>query len=149
MISTPLKKLPSILLYSMVILSIQVTTTYAETKTPVEVVELFIAGYGTSRMDEAADYTTAKFRKDQPKSVWVVETWNTLNKIKYGHTKSKVIASKVAGDKAVVVVEARITTVGGDADQKEVYRLINQDGRWLVDDLLVTDEKVELEDLEI
>jgi hypothetical protein len=45
-------------------------------------------------MDEAADVTTAKFRDDKPKSVWVVETWETLNAIKYAHKSSKVVARR-------------------------------------------------------
>ena len=72
----------------------QGNTAHAQPKTPIEVIKIFIAGYGTPRMDEAADVTTAKFRDDKPKSVWVVETWETLNAIKYAHKSSKVVARR-------------------------------------------------------
>jgi len=127
----------------------QVNTAQAEPKSPVEVVKIFIAGYGTPRMDEAADVTTAKFRDDRPKSVWTVETWEKLKAIKYAHTHSKVIGSKVKDRKAVVLVDAEITTVAGDTKQKEIYTLLKEGASWLIDTLVVTDEKIDLEDYKL
>ena len=121
----------------------------AETKSPEEVVKMFIAGYGTARMDEAADLTTDKFRGDRPKSVWVVETWKTLNAIEYGRKESKVIDSRIGEKKAVVLVESEITTNPANAVQREIYILTKDENRWLIDDLIVTDEKIKLDDYEL
>ena len=127
------------------LLFVQTFAAYAEPKTPVEVVEVFIDGYGTAKMDQAAKHTTAKFRNDKPKSVWVQETWNALNELKYGHKDSSVIDTKVGDEKAVVVVDAKITTVAADARQKEIYILVKQEDRWLIDELILSDEKVQVD----
>ncbi len=50
-------------------------------KSPIDVVKLFNENYGGPRMDKIADYTTANFRDNKPKSVWVVDTWRALKKI--------------------------------------------------------------------
>lgn len=73
-----IKNVLSITLFLIILVLFQVNTAHAQPKTPIEVIKVFIAGYGTPRMDEAADVTTAKFRDDRPKSVWVVETWGWL-----------------------------------------------------------------------
>lgn len=124
-------------------------TAYAEPKTPVEVVMAFIAGYGNANMDDAADFTTAKIRGNKPKSVWVVETWKALNEIEYSHKPSKVIEAKVKDDKAVVLVDAEITTAAGDSKQVEIFVLVKDGDNWLIDDLVVADEKVDLDESEL
>jgi hypothetical protein len=61
-------------------------------------------------------------------------------------------ADRAALDAAIeldIPYGARIMTAAADADQKEIYTLAKQNGRWLVDDLVVTDEEVKIEDLEI
>ena len=96
-------------------------------------------------MDEIADYTTARFRDNKPKSVWVVETWKTLKEIQFERLNSSVIHSRVKDDKAVVVLEAQIKTAAGGARQKEIYYLVKEGERWLIDELVVTDEEVDAE----
>ncbi len=60
-------------------------------------------------MDAIADYTTAKFRLNRPKSVWVVDVWRALKKMKYKRVGSVVVDSKVNGNKKdVILVEAKI-----------------------------------------
>ena len=81
MMPASLKILSRMPLFVMEILLVYAGLAYAEPKTPVEVVELFVEGYGLALTDEAADYTTARFRQDKPKSVWVVETYKTLKKL--------------------------------------------------------------------
>ena len=100
-------------------------------------------------MDQAADVTTAEFRDNKPKSVWVAENWSLLSGLKYAHTYSKIIDTEIKDEKAIVLVDAEITTKAADAKQKEVYRLVKEGGRWLIDDLIVTDEEVDLEDYEL
>jgi len=100
-------------------------------------------------MDEIADYTTDKFRDKKPKSVWVVDTWKALNKLKYERLNSSVIDSKVKDDKAVVIIEARIKTAVGEVTQKEIYYLVKEGERWLIDELVVTDEEIDLNKIKL
>jgi len=93
----------------------------AQHELPLEVVKLFDKVYGGPLMDEIAEHTTAKFRDNKPKSVWIVDTWKTLRQIKYQRLNSSVIVYKVKGGRAVVVAEARIKTVAGEAVQKEIF----------------------------
>ncbi len=117
---------------------------YAQEKSPVDVVKLFNECYGDPRMDEIVDYTTTNFRDNKPKSVWVVDTWRALQEIEYKKLDGKIIDSKVKGDKAVVIVQDRITTVAGEASHKEIYHLTKSGEKWLIDNLVVTDEEVDL-----
>ena len=87
-------------------------------------------------MDEIADYTTPNFRDNKPKSVWVVDTWRSLDKIKYERLNRPVIDSNVEGNKAVVVLEAKIKAVAGEVAQKEIYYLLKHGERWLIDELM-------------
>ena len=100
-------------------------------------------------MDEIADYTTPQFRDNKPKSVWVVETWNTLKDIQYERVNSSVISSQVKGEKAIVIMEAKITAAAGEVTQKEIYYLIKEEERWLLDELVVTDEEIDPEKLKL
>ena len=117
----------------------------AQEQTPSDIVNVFVNTYGGPYMDELADYTTPNFRDNKPKSVWVVDTWKSLKQIKYRKIRSTVIASKVKGNKAVFIVDATIVTKALKINQKELYYLIKEDGKWLINDLVVTDEDFDLE----
>ena len=121
----------------------------AQPKSPVEVVEFFNKAYGTHQMDEIADHTTPKFRDNKPKAVWIVDTWKTLSKLKYKRLNSSLIDSKVKADKAVVVIKGKIRTLAGDVTQKEVFYLIKPGDTWLIDELIVTDEEIDLEKMKL
>jgi hypothetical protein len=118
-------------------------------KNPIEVVNLFFETYGTSRMDEIGPYTTSKFRDHKPKSVWVGETWKALKQMEYEKLEFKVLDSKITDKNALVAVQAKIKTVAGEAEQREIYHLILENNRWLIDDLVVTDEEIDLENMKI
>ena len=118
-------------------------------KNPIEVVKLFFETYGTPRMDEIGFYTTAKFRDEKPMSVWVAETWNALKQMEYEKLEFKVLDSKITDKNALIAVQTKIKTVAGEADQKEIYSLILENNRWLIDDLVVTDEEIDLEKMKI
>jgi hypothetical protein len=110
---------------------------------PVDVVRSFSACYGGPCMDAMADHTTGRFRDNKPRSVWVVHTWNALQKVAYRKIHDRIIDSKTTADRAAVVIEARISTVAGETAQKEVYYLIKRNHTWLIDELQVTDEAVQ------
>jgi hypothetical protein len=113
---------------------------------PVDVVRSFSACYGGPCMDDTADHTTGHFRDNKPKSVWVIDTWKALRKTGYQKVKDRIIGSKTLEERSAVLVEAKIRTVAGETQQKEVYYLIKEGQRWLIDDLQVTDEAVELDE---
>ena len=122
---------------------------HAQHKSPLEVVQLFDKCYGGPLMDEIADYTTPSFRDNKPKSVWVMETWKTLQKIQYERLNSSVISSQLKGDKAIVILEAKIKTSAGEVSQKEIYYLLGEGERWFIDELVVTDEEIDPEKLKL
>lgn len=98
-------------------------------------------------MDAIAGYTTAKFRLNRPKSVWVVDIWRALKKMKYTRVGSAVVKSKVNGKKkAVILVEAKIKIDEKETTQKEIYYLTREAEKWLIDDLVVVDGEVDLEE---
>lgn len=113
------------------------------------IVALFDKTYGTPEMSDIAPHTTVKFRDNKPKELWVIDTWSVLEGIKYKRLSSKVIDSIIKGDKAVVILQTEIYTVGGRANQKEVFYLIKEEGIWKIDELVVTDEEVEARKEEI
>lgn len=146
---TILKAVFKICIALITLLFLQANSLHAEPLTPVEVVKIFIAGYGTGLMDKAAEVTTSSFRENKPKSVWVTEVWKLLKGLEYAHTYSKVVDTEIKEKKAIVLVDAEITTKAADAKQKEIYTLVRKRHRWLIDDLIVTNEKVDLEDYEL
>lgn len=54
------------------------------------------------------------------------------------------LESKITGNTEAVILDTKIKTKAADADQKELYLLIREDGRWLIDELQVGDEILEL-----
>jgi len=130
-------------------LLINLNLCYAQHKSPLEVVKLFDKAYGGPLMHEIAEYTTPNFRDNKPKSVWVVDTWKSLQKIQYERLNSSIIDSKIKDDKAVVIMEAKIKTACGALRQKEIYYLVKEGERWLIDELIVTDEEIDPEKLRL
>ncbi len=138
-----------IVVFSTAFFLINIGICYAQPKSPIEVVKLFDKCYGHPCMDEIANYTTPKFRDNKPKSVWVVDTWKTLREIKFQRLNCSVIDTKVKDDKAVVVTETKIKTVAGETTQKDIFYLIKQGERWLIDELIVTNEEIDLNKIEL
>jgi hypothetical protein len=69
--------------------------------------------------------------------------------MEYEKLEFKVLDSKITDKKALVAVQAKIKTVAGEADQKEIYSLVIENNRWLIDELVVTDEEIDLENMNI
>ena len=128
---------------------INLSISQAQEKSPIEVVKLFGKAYGSPSMDEISNYTTPKFRDNRPKSFWVVDTWKTLKEIKCQRLNGAVIDTNVKGDRAVVVTETKIKTIVGKTSQKDIFYLIKQGKRWLIDKLIVTDEEIDLNKIKL
>jgi hypothetical protein len=117
--------------------------------TPIEIVKLFDTVYGGPEMDEIADYTTSGFRDNRPKAVWIVDPWRTMQKLKYEKLGSSIVLSKVKEDRAVVVLEVEINAKAGGVTRKEIFSLVKEDGKWLIDELFVTDEDIDGDKIQI
>ena len=144
-----MKHLPAIIPILLSLLIINPAPCVAESPSSVEIVEAFTGAYGGPNMDEIAELTTPRFRDGKLKSVWVVDTWKELTKIGYERLRYSVLESKVKGDRAVVVIDAKITTKAGETIQKEIFYLVKNDEKWLIDELLVTDEEFEFDKTEL
>ena len=114
----------------------------AEEKSPKAVVLQWIEVYGED-LDRASDLTTLEFRDNKTKKAWADKTSSILKSFKYKHLGGKIIAEKVNGDYAVVILDARIDTIAGGAKQKELYELKRIDGKWLINDIVVKEEELE------
>jgi len=118
----------------------------AQDKSPVGVVNLFDRHYGGPDMDVISGNTTASFRANRPKSVWVVDVWRALKKMKYKILNSTVIDSRVNNDrKAVDIVKAKIEIANKETTHKEIYYLIQKGEIWFINDLVVANGKIDLE----
>ncbi|MFH0844852.1 MAG: hypothetical protein V1930_05195 [Pseudomonadota bacterium] len=139
-----MKRIPYIYSLSSLLLVLLLDTAFclAGPTSPVEIVTFFDKHYGGPLMDEIAQYTTPKFRDNRPKSVWVMETWKELQKIKYERLGSKVLESEVVEDRFMVVIQVKIKAGPSERTQKEIYYLIKEEERWLIDERIVTDEKI-------
>jgi len=119
-------------------------TIFPPLKSPPEVVELFHQAYGTARMDEIGPYTTERFRKDRPISVWVAEVWKQLKDFEYEKLSFKILESTINEENgnAVVVAHTKLNTKAGVTKRNEVFILVFENDRWLIDELYVTDKEI-------
>ncbi len=111
-------------------------------KTPGKVVIKWTKVYGID-MDIAAELTTLEFREGKPKRVWASETYRVFKSVGYKHLGGEIIEEKIEGDKALVILQGKISTIAGGAKQKEFYLLKKVDGEWLIHDIKVKEEEVE------
>lgn len=108
---------------------------------PEEVVTLFNRTYGTAQMDDIGPYTTARFRKGRPVTVWTVDMWGRIEEAGQERIDFKIRESWTHedGDYATVVTHTRIAARTGTTRLKEVFILLLEGGAWKIDDLYVTD----------
>jgi len=114
-----------------------------------QIIHLYADTYGTARMDETGDIVTENFRDGKPISVWVNDTWKKLHKLEFKKLETKILETKIEGNKAIVIVQGKIKTAAGETSHKEIYILEMVDGRWLIEDLRITDEDVLMTDVEV
>jgi hypothetical protein len=111
---------------------------------PTQVVKRFCVDYGGPGMDKSARLTTSHFRNNRPKSVWVSDTWRDLKQLAYRRLHQAVSQTKIDKDRAAVILEARIETLAGETRQKEIYYLIRKSHTWLIDELQIVEEDIEI-----
>jgi len=100
-------------------------------------------------MDEIGEIVTEEFRDGKPVSVWMVETWNKLQQLEFEKLETKILSTKIKGDKALAIVDGKIRTKDGKTKHKAIDVLEMVDGRRLIDELRITDEDISMPELEI
>jgi hypothetical protein len=136
-------------LFTLVLLQIHLAS--AQSRSPQQVVKLFMQVYGTERMREILPYTLPAFRDGLEPEVWLEEAYRDLKSIGYVHLEGVgyvhlegVIKDiSIDGKRARVVVHSRIRTIVGTARQTEIYLLRLTDQGWKLFDIEVRDEVIE------
>jgi hypothetical protein len=91
-------------------------------------------------MLHAVGFITARFRQGEVPSVWAVKMQAALHRLDYQHRGGEIVAVTLSETTATVVLAATIYTRLGTLTQTETYRLQRQAGRWLIDQLEITDQ---------
>jgi hypothetical protein len=110
----------------------------------IDVINKFDKYYGGPQMDEITDLTTTRFRENRPGAFWVAKIWKVLDNLRYKRLASVIIESKIEKNSALVVLESEIQTKSGKTLQKEIFYLIKEKGRWLINELVVADDKADV-----
>jgi hypothetical protein len=134
---------------AVILISIADVHAQDQDKEAIALIRMFDSGYGGPGMDAIAEFTTPAFRNNKPRSVWVMDTWKALNKIQYKRQKSIVMDTRFENDRAVVILDATIMTAAGNTQQKEIFYLVKENNRWLIDDLMITGENIDADDIKL
>ncbi len=115
---------------------------------PQDTVSNWIEVYGVDQV-RASELTTLRLRYGRSKEVWAEETAIPLKQIGYKHLGGKYLGEKIRDDRleAMVVLRAKIDSIVGISEQTEVYILTLEEGKWLIDEVIVRDE-VDADELE-
>ncbi|KPJ55776.1 MAG: hypothetical protein AMJ42_06235, partial [Deltaproteobacteria bacterium DG_8] len=118
---------------------------YNNQKTPREIVQIFMAAYGTPRISQLANYTTSYFRNYKPKELWIIETWEILRELGYRHVTGRILEEKIQKNTAIIITSSSIETLAGETLQKEIFCFIKTGDGWKLDELFIEEEIVETE----
>ena len=121
---------------------------YAQEHSPQDTVKEWIKFYGVDQ-DNAAELTTVRLRRGMTKKAWAKDRYRKLRDIGYKHLGGKFLGEKIRNDglEAMVVLRAKIDSIVGISEQTEVYILTLEDGKWLIDEVIVRDE-IDADELE-
>ena len=108
--------------------------------TPSEVVDSWLMNY-PHNLDTAAELTTLAMRHFKPPNEWSQDMKPALMNIKFRYLEHKILTQDIQGKRAVVTVEAFISTIGGNQVQKEEYVLLLVKDEWLIDKVNVVEER--------
>lgn len=108
-------------------------TRFAEHSSPKEVVQNWLKIY-PSDMNKAVELTTGALRDGLSKQDWGEAQRPMLKSLQMKYINGKVVFEQIKGDQAVVLAPAYISTIMGDQQHQELYRLRKtEDGHWLID----------------
>ena len=124
------------------VLSPQISLAARQSRTPQDVVRLFMEVYGTERMAEILPYTTSDFRDGLGPELWLKRTYGILKSIGYVRLAGVIQSAIEKDNQATIVVASRIKTKGVTGTQTEIYRLWLSDQGWKLLDLEVQNEVI-------
>ncbi len=111
-----------------------------------EIVSEWVSVYGVDQ-DKASELTTLKFREGIPKKIWADETFKILRKGGYKNIDYDFLGISVRDISSMIVIESTIETIMGITQQKEIYILNVEDGKWLIEDIMVEEERTKEKDI--
>ena len=112
-----------------------------QAQTPSQVVQHWITVYPKD-LDTAVTLTTANLRDGWSQKEWVRTKKPLLALIQLQHLNGEVLSEEITGIQAIVMVNAHISTIVGEQMQREQYRLLRVNGKWLIDSVKVLAERV-------
>ena len=122
------------------------SSSFAQNNSPMDIVNEWINVYGIDQ-DRASELTTLKFREGIPKKIWADETFRILKKGGYKNINYNFLGVSVRDVSSMIVIESTIETIVGITQQKEIYILSMEDGKWLIEDLIVEEERTKEKDI--
>ena len=131
---------------AMIIILALSSPSYALTNSPMEIVSEWVSAYGVDQ-DRASELTTVKFREGIPKKIWADETFKILKKGGYKNIDFDFLGISVRDISSMIVIKSTIETVMGITQQKEIYILNVEDGKWLIEDIMVEEERTKEKDI--
>ncbi len=108
--------------------------------TPSEVVERWLMNY-PHNLETAAALTTLAMRHFKQPDEWSQQMRSAFLEVKLKYLEHTILTQDIQGKRAVVTVEAFISTIAGNQFQKEEYVLLQVKGQWLINTVTVTDER--------
>ena len=107
---------------------------------PSQVVEQWIAVYPKD-LNTAATLTTINLRDGWSQKEWVRTKKAPLAMTQLKFLGGEILSEEITGIQALVMVNAHISTIVGEQMQRERYRLLQVNGKWLIDSVKVMTER--------
>ncbi len=108
---------------------------------PSQVVQQWLTVYPKD-LNTAATLTTANLRDGWSQKEWVRTKKAPLAMAQLQYLNGEVLSEEITGIHALVMVNAHISTIVGEQMQRERYRLLQVNGKWLIDSVKVLTERV-------
>ncbi len=135
-----LAAIPAIILLSLLLLP-SAAPSGTSTSSPSQVVQHWITVYPKD-LNTTATLTTANLRDGWSQKEWVRTQKAPLAMTQLRSLDGEVLSEEITGIQALVMVNAHISTIVGEQVQTERYRLLQVNGKWLIDSVKVLTERV-------
>ncbi len=108
---------------------------------PSQIVQHWITVYPKD-LDTAVTLTTINLRQGWSQKEWVRTQKVPLAMTQLQYLNGEILSEEITGIQALVMVNAHISTIVGEQMQRERYRLLQVNGKWLIDSVKVLTERV-------
>ncbi len=91
----------------------------------------------------AVALTTEHFRDGRSPEVWVEDMRGIWSQLRFRYRTGKVQSGWTEGETALVIFKATSSSIWGERDRYEEYRLIkNSQGQWLIDQFRLVNDQI-------